>query len=198
MSLVAKPPRIACLMLVLLAPAGGLLDAVGPATRRIPPKPLLKVEEHHAFYVAGLARRTNNAREMAGVGEIAKLWQEFQQKHVENEIARKLDNDLLAVYTDYESDQHGDYTYLLGKRVPDLRDLPAGLTGRYVPAGRYAELVSEKGPVTEVVPKMWQRIWSMRPLEMGGRRAFEADYELYDERAKDPRDAQVDLFIGLQ
>lgn len=192
------PASLICVLLSLLAPAGGLLLIGGPVPNRPPGKPLVKIEQRRGFYVAGLARRTDNAKEASGTGEIARVWQEFTDKHVADRIPGKLGRDLIAVYTDYESNQDGEYTYLLGTRVAELQELPAGLIGRYIPSGRYAEFTSEKGPITEVVPKMWQRVWAMSPLALKGRRAFEADYELYDERARDPKNAQVDLFIGLE
>jgi predicted transcriptional regulator YdeE len=175
-----------------------LLVAVSPPTHRHPGRPVTNIEERKGFYVVGLARRTNNAREAAGQGEIGKVWLEFTQEHVAEKIDHPLDENLVAVYTDYESDQHGDYTYLLGKKVADLLNLPAGLVGRHVPSGRYAIFVSEKGPLVQVVPKTWERIWSTSVPAMGGRRAFEADYEIYDERARDPQDGQVAVYVGLQ
>lgn len=198
MSLAGRPLHHLLRLLSFAAPFAVLmLTAAGPA-RKVTTRPMFKVEEHTAFYVVGLARRTNNAREMGGLGEIGKVWQEFMQKNLAAEITHKLDDDLLAVYTDYESNQTGDYTFLLGKRASDLRDLPAGLTGRYVPEGRYAVLVSEEGPVAQVVPRLWQRVWSLSPIALGGRRAFAADYEIYDQRAKNPQNAQVELHLGIQ
>lgn len=175
-----------------------MLSALGAPTRKTVTRPLAKVEEHSGFYVVGLARRTNNARELAGQGEIAMVWQEFSDKHLSDKITHTLGDDLLAVYTDYEGDQNGDYTFLVGKKVSDLSDLPAGLTGRHVPSGRYAMLTTQRGPLSLVVPKLWQRIWTMSPFALGGKRAFEADYELYDQRARDPNNAQVDIYVGLQ
>ena len=142
-----------------------MLMAMGPETRKAMTKSETKIEEMPAFYVVGLARRTNNAREASGVGEIGKVWQEFIQKRLANTIPHKVDDSLLAVYTDY---------------------------------GRYATLTSDKGPIPEVVIRLWQRVWSMSPIVLGGRRAFEADYEIYDQRAKDPRDGQVELRLGLE
>src|SRR5579875_1984615 len=104
MKLGDRPPGLAYALIGLLSPLSVLLLASGPAPKRNIAKPLLKVAEHHAFYVAGLARRTNNAREASGMGEIAKVWQEFSEKHIEDAISRKLDKELVAVYTDYESD----------------------------------------------------------------------------------------------
>jgi predicted transcriptional regulator YdeE len=38
----------------------------------------------------------------------------------------------------------------------------------------------------------------MSPEELGGIRAFQTDYEIYDQRAADPANAQIDVYIGLR
>jgi predicted transcriptional regulator YdeE len=37
----------------------------------------------------------------------------------------------------------------------------------------------------------------MSPGELGGKRAFVTDYEIYDKRTEDSQDAQVEIHIGL-
>ena len=103
----------------------------------------------------------------------------------------------IVVYTDYASDETGEYTYLIGSRVTSSTDVPAGLTLKEVPAGNYAILESEKGPTQIVIPKIWQQIWSMPANDLGGQRAFQSDYELYPENF-DPQNVQVTLHIGLK
>jgi predicted transcriptional regulator YdeE len=44
----------------------------------------------------------------------------------------------------------------------------------------------------------WKRIWAMQPVDLGGKRAFLTDYEVYDSRSANPREAQVEIHIGLQ
>jgi predicted transcriptional regulator YdeE len=51
----------------------------------------------------------------------------------------------------------------------------------------------------EVVPQAWQRVYSLDDnKQIGGTRAYKADFELYDQRSQNPQDAQVDLYIGLK
>src|SRR5271168_5466467 len=121
----------------------------------------VKVEEQKAFHVIGLAVRTNNKAEATGQGEITKLWQRFVQDSIADKIPSRADQPLIVVYTDYESDQNGEYTYLIGSRVTSTKDVPAGLTLKEIPAGSYAVLESDKGPAPVVLPKIWQQIWSM-------------------------------------
>jgi len=37
----------------------------------------------------------------------------------------------------------------------------------------------------------------MSPAELGGRRAFITDYEIYDQRTENSQEAQVEIHIGL-
>ena len=157
----------------------------------------MKVEEQKSFNVVGLAVRTNNQTEATGQGEIPKLWQRFVQQNVAASIPNRDGQSLIVVYTDYDSDQTGEYTYLIGARVTSTGDIPAGLTLKEVPAGSYAVLKSENGPVQEILPKIWRQIWSMPPKDLGGQRAFKADYEVYPPDF-DPQNVQVGLHIGLK
>lgn len=157
----------------------------------------VKIEKEKSFSVIGLAVRTNNKQEATGQGEIPKLWQRFMQQGTAAKIPHRADQDLIVVYTDYESDQNGEYSYVIGARVTSIAGVPAGLTLKEIPAGSYAVLESDKGPVATVVPKIWQKIWSMPANELGGERAFQADYEVYPQ-GFDPQNGQVTLHIGLK
>ena len=156
-----------------------------------------KVEQPTAFNVVGIAVRTNNQQEAGESGEISKLWQRFVQQNIAAKIPNRADQDLLAVYTDYKSDQTGEYTYLIGARVTSTGDVPVGLTLKEVPAGSYAVLETDKGPLQTVLPEIWKRIWSMSAKDLGGERAFQADYEVYPS-GFDPQNAQFAVHVGLK
>jgi predicted transcriptional regulator YdeE len=145
------------------------------------------------FVVVGIAARTSNARETTADGIIGRQWQRFMRDGVLAKIPGKADARILAVYTDYASDKDGEYTFLLGAKVAVGAAIPEGLELRKIPAGRYAVFTSERGPVAKVVPETWKRIWAT-PLD----RAYRADFEVYDERAADPQNAQVAICVGLK
>lgn len=156
-----------------------------------------KITKGRSFYVAGYSVRTNNADEAAGRGRIGDLWRRFREQNLGATIPNREPDALIVVYSNYESDENGEYDYLLGARVSSIRNLPAGMVYREVSAGRYAVFTTSPGPVMEVVPKEWKRIWKTSPKEMGGRRAFITDYEVYDRRSADPSRAQVEIHIGV-
>jgi predicted transcriptional regulator YdeE len=156
-----------------------------------------KIIEEKEFTVLGIAIRTTNAREMSGKGVIGQQWDRFMKEGLLSKIPNKVDSNILALYTDYESDANGAYTFLIGARVSSADSVPAGMVTKKVPAGRYAVFTSEKGFVGKVVPETWSRIWAIPKSAPGGNRAYKSDFEVYDQRAGDPQNAQVDIYVGI-
>jgi len=157
-----------------------------------------KVVEEAGFSVIGIAERTTNAKEMSGEGVIGKQWGRFFQDNVLARIPNKADATIIAVVTDYASDKDGEYTHMIGARVTSTADVPSGMVAKKVPAGKYAIFTSEKGPVAQVVVGTWKTIWAQPKTAPGGDRAYKADYEVYDERAMDPQNAQMDVHVEIK
>ncbi len=114
------------------------------------------------------------------------------------QILNRADANIIAMYTDYESDANGEYSFLIGAKVTSIDSIPEGMIAKQVPDACYTIFTSEKGPVWKVVPEAWQKVWSTPASEMGGKRAFLADFEIYDERAADPQNAVVDVWVGIK
>jgi len=157
-----------------------------------------KVVEESGFTVVGIEARTSNAKEMSPDGVIGKQWARFMQDNLATRIQNKADSSILALYSDYASDKDGEYTFLIGARVTSAKDVPAGMVVKEVPAGRYAIFTSNKGLVAKIVVETWQQIWAVPKSSPGGSRAYKTDFEVYDERAANPQDAQVDVHIGIK
>src|ERR1700722_7657194 len=120
-----------------------------------------RVVQQDGFTVVGIAVRTSNAEQMTEARPIGKQWERLFKEGVLAAIPNKSDGNIVAVYSEYASDKDGEYTYLLGARVMKAENVPAGMTVKNVPAGRYALFTSEKGPVQKVVVEMWQRVWAV-------------------------------------
>ena len=157
-----------------------------------------KVTEQSAFMVVGIAARTSNAKEMAGNGVIAKQWGRLFQEGVLEKIPNKADQNVVAVYTDYASDHNGEYAFLLGSRVTSDANVPPGMVSKRIAGGKFAVFTTEKGPADRVVPSAWMKINSLPRNSAGGDRLYGADYEIYDERARDPQNMQADIYIGIR
>ena len=151
------------------------------------------------FSIIGIAARTTNGKETAGEGIIGKQWQKFFQEQTLQKIPHKADRNIYAVYTDYASDRTGEYSFVIGAKVNDKSTVPHGMVLKTIPAGDYAVLTSDKGPVGKVVVAAWQGIWALEDkAALGGARAYRADFEIYDQRAADPQNSQVDIYVGLK
>lgn len=50
----------------------------------------------------------------------------------------------------------------------------------------------------EVVISAWQEIWAMNENELGGKRKYIADFEIYDQRAVNPNNTVIDIYIGIE
>jgi CubicO group peptidase (beta-lactamase class C family)/predicted transcriptional regulator YdeE len=157
-----------------------------------------KVVERDGFTVIGITARTTNAKEMTPDGVIGKQWMRIFQEGVLGKIPNKADASIVAVYTDYASDHNGEYTYLLGVRVTSDAEVPEGMVAKNIPGGKFAVFTSDKGPAPQVVPATWMKINSLPQDAVGGARLYRTDYEIYDERARDPQNLQVDVYVGIK
>jgi predicted transcriptional regulator YdeE len=158
-----------------------------------------KKVHHEGFSIAGIEARTSNALEIKGEGVIGKQWQKFYQDGVQQKVTNRADANLYAVYTDYASDRNGEFSFVIGVKVNAGATVPPGMVLKKIPAGDYALITSEKGPVGKVVAAAWQQVWALEDkAQLGGARAYNADFEVYDSRATDPQNSQVDLYVGLK
>jgi predicted transcriptional regulator YdeE len=156
-----------------------------------------KLIEPSSFVVIGIETRTNNSAESTSDGAIPKQWQRLFQEGVLNRIPDRLDQSVVAVYTNYASDWNGDYTYILGAKVKPGTKAPAGMVAVSIPAGKYVGFISAQGPSPQVVPDTWKQVWAYFQVPGNPPRAYGADYEVYDDMA-DPNNVQVKLFIGVK
>lgn len=178
-----------CVSLPLHADAQTSPSTVSPSS--------VSTETQPGFTVVGFTVRTSQQKEAGGTGLIPQLWQRVMEQGLVEDVPHRADNNLTVVYTNYSSDQNGEYTYVLGVRVTAVDKVPDGMTAIQVPAGKYAIVTSDTGPLPDIIPKLWQRIWAMSAAELGGQRAFKADFEIYPE-GFDWQNAQVAVHLGLK
>ena len=137
-----------------------------------------------AITLVGIAARAANDRPEA----IAALWQRFETEHILASIPHRVSDDVYALYTDYEADQHGEYTLLIGCAVERHDGLPDGLVARSIPAADYA-LVDASGPQPQSIVAAWQSIWAGDL-----KRAYSNDFDLYS--AAEP--GRVTVHVALR
>jgi predicted transcriptional regulator YdeE len=197
-----NPRKVAFPLVLALAATAFAQTAATPAqqpapatTAAAPAAP--KIEDQSTFTVVGVTVRTNNAKEAGGQGDIPQLWQNAMQSNTLDQVQNRAGDDLVVVYSDYASDNTGDYNYTLGYRVTAADKIPTGMVAKTVHAGKYAVLTSAQGAPQEVIPALWRRISTMTPDQMGGRRAYQTDFETYGDIV-DFGNMQMTAHIGLK
>ena len=147
----------------------------------------------------GITVRTNNKAEMdPATAKIGSTVAHYFQNGLGSTIPhRQKQNITFSLFTDYESDHTGDYTYFIGEAVGFFENCPEGFVMHTVPAQTYIKFTTEPGKMPEVVIQAWQQIWQMDEKTLGGKRAYRSDFEYYDERACDPKNTALDIFIGI-
>lgn len=151
--------------------------------------------------LVGISVRTNNQQEVDKInGKIFPCIQQyFHQGLAERILNRKKPGTTFCAYTEYESDHNGDYTYFIGEEVTSLNgSLPEGFQELIIPAQTYAKFTTTPSPMPDVIVNAWTKVWQMKPEQLGGKRNYKTDFEIYDERAADHQNIVLDLCIGIE
>ncbi len=143
------------------------------------------------FIVVGISVRTTN-RDGQAARDIAALWNTFLTENLAAQIPNKTDEAIYSVYTDYEGDHTQPYTVLLGCRVLHAEAVPDGMTTKHFSGGTYQPFVAQGSLAQGAVYQAWTNIWNA-DLD----RAYTADFEVYGEKARNPEDAEVDIFVAV-
>lgn len=158
-----------------------------------------KAVHQDEFTVVGIEARTSGERETSGEGMIGDLWQKFYQDRVLDKILSKADRNIYVLYTNYAHDRMGEYTVIIGAKVKDKTQVPEGMVTKTVLAGQYVVMRSERGPAASVIPTAWQKVWALEDKdELGGKRAYKVDFEVYDSSNTGPNKTQADLYVGIK
>ena len=168
-------------------------------TQSTPQTPKPTVIRQAAFFIVGLAARTNAAKETSGQGIIPEQWQKFMEQGVLQKIPNQADQNIYVAYTDFTNKRFGDYRVIIGARVTDKAHVPPGLVLKTIPAGSYAIFRSDQGPAEQVIPAVWQKIADAEDHgQLGRTRTYKADYELYDAPSLDPQNLQAEIHVGVK
>lgn len=107
--------------------------------------------------------------------------------------------DTYCVYTDYESDYRGAYTFFIGNEKKMSMQLPPGFTTCLLPAQSCLHLETPRGPMPNIVIDTWQTIWREESQnQLPGVRRYAADFEIYKAAETDLQHMKVDIFLGIK
>ena len=121
--------------------------------------------EFAAKKLVGISVRTNNANEMtADKAQIGKTIGNFYSESLTDQIGTKTNPGVIySVYTNYDSDHTGDYTYFVGEEV-DAFEAHNTLEQLEIPAQKYAVFTAGPAPMPQVIIEAWQAIFSCLKL----------------------------------
>jgi len=145
-----------------------------------------------AFKIIGISVRTTNENGQSAK-DIGELWNTFMSEGILDKIPNKVDNTIYSIYTEYESDHTKPYTTILGCKVERIDAIPDGLIAKIFEGGNYTRFIS-KGDLTKgAVYEEWTKIWNSDL-----NRKYSADFEVYGEKAQNPTDAEVEIFVAIK
>ncbi len=143
------------------------------------------------FHIIGISVRTTNENGKS-TQDIPKLWESFFAENNFAQIPNKIDSSIYCLYTDYEKDHTKPYTTILGCKVENLSQIPENMVGKTVEQATCKKFVAKGNLAEGVVFNKWVKIWN---AELP--RVFTTDFEVYGEKAQDPNDAEVEIFIAV-
>lgn len=144
------------------------------------------------FYIVGISVRTTNQNGQSAK-DIEALWGKFWGEKIQKQIPNKLNDDIYAVYTDYETDFNGPYTTIIGLSVSSLKDIPKGFVGITIETTQYQKFIS-KGKMPAAVFNTWLEIWGNKNIK----RAYKADFTIHGKKYYDGDNAEVETFVSVK
>jgi predicted transcriptional regulator YdeE len=105
--------------------------------------------QRKSFQLIGISAVTSNEAEMKNEGVIEGLWEKLYSSEFIQTIPNKINQSIIALYTNYESDETGTYTFVIGSEVVQDTKEPLGMKKYEVPEAKYIVFSTRKGPVQE-------------------------------------------------
>lgn len=143
------------------------------------------------FNIIGISIRTTNENEQSRK-DIPALWDKFISEGIAEKIPNKINHSIYSVYTDYEKDHTKPYTTILGCAVESLDLIPEGMIGKVIETASYEKFTAKGNLNNGIVINEWIKIWNSDL-----NRSFTSDFEIYGEKAQNPENAEVDIFIAI-
>lgn len=152
----------------------------------------METTKKEGFTIVGVTVKTTNENGQAAK-DIPMLWNEFMIDNVKSKIKNKVDDTVYALYTNYEGDHTKPYTTMIGCKVENLENIPEELTVKIIPEATYAKFIAKGDLTKNVVYDKWLTIWNTN-LE----RMFTTDIEVYNEKAINPKDGEVEIYVAIK
>ena len=147
----------------------------------------------NGFKLIGISVRTTNQNNKVQE-DLGKLWGQFSSENINEEIPNKISNEILAIYTDYQSNDTEDYTTIIGVPVSTLTEIPNGMIGQEFQPENFKKFIA-KGEIPKAVDDTWINIWEQ---DKNLNRKYTYDFELYGANCNKGTDSEVEIFVALK
>jgi predicted transcriptional regulator YdeE len=147
--------------------------------------------------LVGLKVRTSNMKESnsetAMIGKTIQKYYSLVNHHQPHQL-------MYSVYTDYESDHTGSYTYFWGHVATQQEEANKEFETLEIPSQTYLHYKTDAGLMPDIVIGAWQFIWKSEKdgVLFNKKRNYQADFELYGESQAPEGTAIVDIYIGIK
>lgn len=115
-------------------------------------------------------------------------WHNFSEKHME--VENKVTGKPICAYSNYASEEKGEYNVEIGYEIKDGSSLKSGWIEKTIPAGKYAKFLV-KGNMVKEVANFWRNVWKMDLP-----RKFECDFE--ECQNMDMLNGEVHIYVSIK
>ncbi len=143
--------------------------------------------EVDTFDVVGVSIVTDNTK---AAEDINGLWERFFKESTGQYVPDKANDNIYAVYSDYEGDHEAPYRLTIGYRVTGAQT-PDQMTRVNIIDQQYV-IMSAAGEQPKALMETWEAVWS-GDLP----RSFRTDFELYGPRFFEDGVNEVLIHIGI-
>lgn len=144
--------------------------------------------EIDSFDVVGISIVTDSQK---AAEDINALWERFFRESIGQFVPNKVNDNIYAVYSNFEGDHEKPYCLTIGYRVSG-EETPDNMSRVNVIDQSYA-VMSAAGEQPKALIETWQAIWS-GDLP----RSFKTDFELYGPRFFEDGVNEVLIHIGIE
>lgn len=151
----------------------------------------MKTVSLNSITVIGIKVRTTNENGQAEK-DITTLWDKWLNEKIVTQIPDKVSEAVYSIYTNYEKDHTKPYDVILACEVSSTMKVPEGMVSHTIEGGNFKKFIAQGALDDGIVIKEWIKIWNS-PLD----RAYTSDFEVYGEKAQDPKNAEVPIYIRV-
>ncbi|HUH33323.1 MAG TPA: effector binding domain-containing protein [Daejeonella sp.] len=137
----------------------------------------------------GLAKKTSNEARQSSI-DCGNLWEKFEKEGFVQRIPGLVSNAVYAVYFDYDGDHSKLFYYFIGCKVEPGTRVPEDMQSLIIPSQNYSRVIA-RGKMPDCLTESWSKIWTSQ-ID----RAYQFDFEIYDDRSHDWDDAEVEIFVS--